>query len=115
MINFLLLLIAIALFLIFGTIGFIYSIIWRLLRSLSKYFWQIAIAIDELGNTICQDLFNNIMRAEGGHRFGNSDETISFVLGKLKEEEKLLPIGKALAWVLNKIDENHVEDSASGH
>jgi len=81
------------------------------MRSASVYFWQIAIAIDELGNTLCQDLFNNTMRAEGGHKFGNSDETVSYVLGKLKKEDKLLPVGKALAWILNKIDENHVEDA----
>mgnify|MGYP001589413376 CR=1 FL=1 len=111
MINFLLLLLAILLFLIFGTTGFVYSIVWRMMRSASVYFWQIAIAIDELGNTICQDLFNNTMRAKGGHKFGNSDETISHVLGKLKKENKLLPLGKALAWILNKIDENHVEDA----
>jgi len=106
-----LLLLAILLFLIFGTIGFVYSIVWRMMRSASVYFWQIAIAIDELGNTLCQDLFNNTMRAEGGHKFGNSDETVSYVLGKLKKEDKLLPVGKALAWILNKIDENHVEDA----
>ncbi len=111
MINFLLLLLAILLFLIFGTTGFVYSIVWRMMRSASVYFWQIAIAIDELGNTICQDLFNNTMRAKGGHKFGNSDETISHVLGKLKKENKLLPLDKALAWILNKIDENHVEDA----
>jgi len=106
-----LLLLAILLFLIFGTIGFVYSIVWRMMRSASVYFWQIAIAIDELGNTICQDLFNNTMRAKGGHKFGNSDETISHVLGKLKKENKLLPLGKALAWILNKIEDNHVEDA----
>jgi len=111
MINLVLLLLAILLFLIFGTIGFVYSIVWRMMRSASVYFWQIAIAIDELGNTLCQDLFNNTMRAEGGHKFGNSDETVSYVLGKLKKEDKLLPVGKALAWILNKIDENHVEDA----
>ncbi len=110
--NLFLLLIAIVLFSIFGTIGFVYSIIWRMMRSASVYFWEIAIAIDELGNTICQDLFNNTMRKKGGHKFGNSDETISQVLGELKKENKLLPIGKALAWVLNKIDENHVENAA---
>jgi len=111
MINLVLLLLAILLFLIFGTIGFVYSIVWRMMRSASVYFWQIAIAIDELGNTICQDLFNNTMRAKGGHKFGNSDETISHVLGKLKKENKLLPLGKALAWILNKIEDNHVEDA----
>lgn len=77
MINLLLLITAIILFLTFGTIGFIYSILWRMLIAASAYFWQVALAIDELGNTVCQDLFNNTMRAEGGHRFGNSNETVN--------------------------------------
>jgi hypothetical protein len=44
-----------------------------------------------------------------GHRFGDPNETVSHVLGKNKAQNKLYPIGKALAWLLNKIDENHVE------
>jgi len=83
--------------------------VWRMMRSASVYFWQIAIAIDELGNTICQDLFNNTMRAKDGHKFGNSNETTSYVLGVLKKEGKLLPLGKLLVWILNKIDKYHVE------
>ena len=111
MINLLLLILSVVLFLFFGSIGFIYSILHRLLRSVGNYFWQIAVAIDELGNTVCQDLFNNIMRKRGGHRFGNSNETVSYVLGVLKQEDKLLPIGRVVSWLLNKIDKHHVEDA----
>ena len=83
-----------------------------MLRAASAYFWQLCIALDELGNTLCQDLFNNTMRAKGGHRFGISNETVSHVLGKLKAEGKLLPLGKALGWILNKIDKLHIEKAA---
>ena len=83
-----------------------------MLRAASAYFSQLCIALDELGNTLCQDLFNNTMRAKGGHRFGNSNETVSHVLGKLKAEGKLLPLGKALGWILNKIDKLHIEKAA---
>lgn len=108
--NFFLLILAVILFIVIGAIGFLYSVGFRIFRtSLSKYFWQVALAIDELGNTVCQDLFNNTMRAEGGYRFGNSNETVSHVLGRLKAEDKLLPLGKALAAILNWIDKNHVE------
>jgi hypothetical protein len=110
--NLLLLVIAIILFIVIGSLGFVYSIIVKILRTSSVYFWQIALAIDELGNTVCQDLFNDTMRAKGGHRFGNSNETVSHVLGKLKAEGKLLPLGKFLAWILNKIDKYHVEKAA---
>jgi hypothetical protein len=110
-INLLLLILSVVLFLFFGSIGFIYSILHRLLRSVGNYFWQIAVAIDELGNTVCQDLFNNIMRKRGGYRFGNSNETVSYVLGVLKQEDKLLPIGGFVSWLLNKIDKHHVEDA----
>lgn len=111
MINFLLLILSMILFIILAPISFVYSVIYRMTKSASFYFWQIAVAIDELGNTVCQDLFNGVMRKSGGHKFGNSDETVSYVLGVLKSQDKLLPIGRMISWLLNKIDKYHVEDA----
>ena len=31
--------------------------------------------------------------------------------GVLKQEDKLLPIGRVVSWLLNKIDKHHVEDA----
>jgi len=112
MINLLLLIVAILLIVPLGAIGFIYSVVSRMLRAASYYFWQVAVAIDELGNTICQDLFNDLMIKKGGHRFGNSNETVSYVLGVNKKNGKLYWIGAALSYILHLIDKYHVEKAA---
>ncbi len=82
-----------------------------MLKAASIYFWQIAVAIDKLGNIICQDLFNDLMVKPGGYRFGNGTETVSYVLGVNKANDNLYIIGRALSAILNWIDKSHVEDA----
>lgn len=71
----------------------------------ANYCKRIAVSLDQLGNVICDKLFNATM----GSEFGSEDETISSVLGRNKQEGKLKPIGKFVASLLNFIDKNHVE------
>ena len=42
-----------------------------------------------------------------GYKFGNSNETISSTLGKNERDNTLSQIGKALVWLLDKIDKDH--------
>jgi hypothetical protein len=49
------------------------------------------------------------MIKKDGYRFGNEDVTISHVLGVNKRFNNLTYTGKALAWLLNKIEKDHVE------
>lgn len=107
--NLALLLIAILLSILIFPIALMYAIVTRGLNTLGRDSWNNAIAIDQLGNVWCKHLFNDLMCHSDGHRFGDPNETVSHVLGKNKALNKLYPIGKALAWLLNKIDENHVE------
>ncbi len=114
MINLLLLLISIALTIPLGIVGFVYSVISRMLKAASVYFWKCAVAMDELGNTLCMDLFNDTLIKSGvTQKFGNSDQTVSYVLGKAKEEDKLTFLGKSISAILNFIDNNHIEDAAN--
>ena len=47
-------------------------------------------------------------RKPNGYKFGNSKETISSALSKNKRDGTLSRTGKLLAWILDKIDKNHV-------
>lgn len=119
--NFLLLLIAIVLAMVFFPVGIIFTTIASInegtgrkaIGYLSNSAKSIAIAIDILGNTVCADLLNNTMRKAGGYPFGNYRETISRVLGKNKELGTLSKAGTLLSSLLNLIDPNHVEKAAN--
>ena len=106
-INILLSIIARVAFYFLGLILYIIGLI--LTHSHSKYHLNIGIAYDQLGNAVGAPLFNVILRKRGGDRFGNPDETISSVIGKLKRSGHLTLMGKFFANLLNKIEINHVE------
>jgi hypothetical protein len=91
---------------------FIYAII-RLhnIKKISDYFHNVALSIDQLGNTMGGPIMNDVLIMDGGHKFGNPDETISKVIG-LNYPLTLSWWGYALALLLNKIDPNHVQDAA---
>ena len=113
--GFILLVISIILAILLFPIGWLYSIITfrSKLSKLNSYAKTIALSIDQLGNVVLSNLFNDIMIKPSGYKFGDEDETISKVLGVNKYDNTLKPLGKFLAWILNKIDKNHVE-KASG-
>jgi 8-oxo-dGTP diphosphatase len=105
--GFILLITAIAISVIILPIGFAYQIISSLFRAINEYLFKVAKSIDQLGNVVCRDLFNDILIKKSGYRFGNEDVTISHVLGKNEETKTLSILGKSLAWILNTIDKDH--------
>ena len=107
--GFILLIVALLISVVLMPIGFIFQIIVTLFRSIDLYLFHIAKSIDQLGNVVCADLFNYTMIKKDGYRFGNEDVTISHVLGMNKKFNNLTFTGKALSWLLNAIDKNHVE------
>lgn len=111
LINFLLA--VLSLFLIWILALPLYIIGLFIVRIHHVYHLDIAISLDQLGGVIGGPLFNRILRKKGGHKFGNPDETISFVLGELKESGHLTKLGKFIADKLNQIDPNHVENAKS--
>ena len=82
-----------------------------LFRVSNGYFYQFALAIDQLGNVAMQDLFNDIFILENGYKFGDVDETISSVLGKNEKKGTLSGLGKMIVKILNFIDPNHALNS----
>lgn len=99
---------AILLFTIFAPIGFLYTLIKLILnpKILFDWFWHMAVSIDQTGNTVCQELFNDTLIIDG-YSFGNPDETVSGVLGKNKLSGSLTTFGKLLDNILEKLEKNH--------
>lgn len=75
--------------------------------NISQYLRTVAIAIDQLGNVVCKDLFDVTLIKKEGYRFGNPDETISGVLGKNQKLKTLSGIGKILNGILSLIEKDH--------
>jgi len=75
------------------------------------YFRSTAVNMDKFGNREFRTLWNKTLRKENGYKFGNPEETISSALGKNERDGTLSRTGKALAWLLNKIDKDHCKKS----
>jgi Zn-dependent protease len=105
-----LLIIALLIGIVILLIGFIYQLVTVLLNNCNTYFYKMAQSIDQLGNVVCTNLFNDVLiKRQSVHKFGHEDETISSVLGKNKITNTLTTVGKWLATFLNKIEKDHVE------
>ena len=110
-----LVIVASVLFIILLPIAIVWGIVasfWRRqfkngTKEVSNWFYAWAISIDQLGNVVCTELFNDALIIHTEIPFGNPDETISSVLGKNKNANTLSKIGKGLDWILNKLDPNH--------
>lgn len=104
-----LVLVALLLFYIITPIAFIYALLpkRRWYKRTILYFKKIAYSIDQLGNTIVRDLFNDIMIKDNTLAFGKPDETISSVMGKNKLKNNLTKVGLFLDSILEKLDSNH--------
>jgi hypothetical protein len=138
MAEILLYIVAKLLYLVFAPIGFLYAIPRMLTRmniraawaKLRQYFFAIAISIDQKGNVVMQELFNDILIRPKYKRigfehipdkmnyvtiqpylFGHEDETISSVLGKNKVKGTLTWCGHILERILHLIDPGHSEKS----
>jgi len=80
---------------------------WLFVKDKSGYFKSSAINLDKFGNREFRTLFNKVLINDKGHRFGSIEETISSVLGRNQLTNTLTVLGKALVWVLDKIDNDH--------
>jgi len=110
-----LLLFCIAFILFFTTapFGFLYAVIRlsvvKRVHSLSVYFLELALALDNAGNVLMQHVLNDtlLVKNENTYLFGNKMETISSVIGKNLVTHSLSPLGLALNSFLHWIDKNH--------
>ena len=111
-IHILLIIVAYILLVILSPVGFIMAAIFKP----KKYFWNIAVSLDQLGNVICSELLRlTLITKESEDPFGNPDETISSVIGKNKKADTLSWFGKRIDGLLDRFDKNHSEDSIEDH
>lgn len=112
MISILLALVAFLLAGLIFPIALVYSFFKNILYYKGKnFFLKIGLSIDIIGNTLCEQLFNDFLIVKDGYRFGDSRETISSVLGKNKKKNTLSKLGQLLASTLDTIDSNHCINS----
>ena len=110
--GFILFIIASILKLVIGIIAYIFGAINSLFnRQWNSWHFDLAQAKDQYGNALCKYFFNVLLITKEGYPFGNIDETISSVLGKNKAKNTLTLTGKFIAWVLDKLEKNHVENA----
>lgn len=105
--GFILLIVALILAFFLLPIGFAFQVIVSLFRAIDGYLFRIAKSLDQHGNTVCEELFNQLLIKKKDIPFGDMDRTISYVLAQNRGNLTLL--GKALAWLLNTIDEGHLD------
>lgn len=89
-------------------VGLIYSLVSNP-KNFGQALYVRAFAEDKSANTYCADLFNRYLLTDSltRYEFGNSDETISGVLGKNFLRKSLSPVGIWLYNLLEKIEPNH--------
>ena len=115
--SFLLFCIAFVLLITTAPIGFFYAlvrqIIFEKVKTLSLFFTEVALVLDEAGNVVMQHLLNDtlLIKNKNTYYFGNKKETISSVIGKNSLTGTLAPLGKALNSFLNFIDKGHTLNS----
>ena len=116
-------LVSVALLSTVGTFAFVYTFIKFIARSIRKrshkhlkdkaetYLHEIAFSLDQFGNVLCRDLFNDILLRNtlGRKEYGSPDLTVSHVTGVNEAKGALTFMGRLLAGILNAIDENHTE------
>ncbi|MEY5050039.1 MAG: hypothetical protein RLZZ175_3407 [Bacteroidota bacterium] len=108
-VNIILLILSLLLAVVLFPIGWLHGLITLRLSisRLSHYLLTISLSIDQMGNVILAPLFNRIMIKRNGYKFGDEDETISYVLGRNQITETLSKCGNLLANLLDWIDPNH--------
>lgn len=83
------------------------------IKAINDYFFQIAVAIDQLGNVIAAPFLNHVAITPDGDKFGNEDETISSVLGRnhTNQPRTFRLLGRSMRYYLDLIEHNHCVNS----
>jgi 8-oxo-dGTP diphosphatase len=91
-------------------IGFVFAMFnnWE---KIKKYFFRMAVSINQSGNVNAADFFNWALIDSDGYSFSDEDETISSVIGKNKKRGTLSKCGALLDAILELFDDNHSADS----
>ena len=90
---------------IFTPLYYLISLKWKTgSGKLTEWFFNMALSNDQSGNVQSAATFQVLFTKSGGEKFGNPDDTVSYVLAKNKYQNKLTIFGKALSKLLDRID-----------
>jgi 8-oxo-dGTP diphosphatase len=98
-------------FIIVPIAGILAPVLYIPQKRFKGYTMEVAIALDSFLGVVCAPLLNITLIYPSGYKFGNRKETISSALGKNKSGKTLTFVGKIIAWFLDDIDHNHVENA----
>lgn len=85
----------------------------RAIREADAKLFALAKAVDQYGNVVCGELFNDSLKTKAGiYRFGYIYQTISAVLGHNETAGTLSGAGVMLCAILNRIDRKHTQKAA---
>jgi len=83
---------------------------FRSLEKLDSHLYNIALSIDQFGNVVYRYIFKALFITKySTFDFGNADHTVSYVLAVNKRNGHLTTIGYFIAWLLDKIDKDHLK------
>jgi hypothetical protein len=124
LLNLFLALLSIVLIIVLGILGTIYThlkaVIWvyrfgfvKTFQKLNGYYKWYGISIDQTGNVICQDWFNDWMLKDSKvYKYGSPDQTVSHVTGVNWKRDNLRLIGRLIGRFLDFVDKDHLENSS---
>lgn len=110
---------AVILLALLGPVGLLVTFAYNFIRWNFRYACRrmnydlviMAVAMDQVGNVMCKDLFNLCLITKAGYPFGRRKETISSVIGKNRQADTLTFLGKCLDKTLNLFEKNHSSKS----
>lgn len=97
-------------------IGVVYSFRYihtkKYWRNLDENLYQSAISEDQYGNIWLADILNDLCVKDGGHLYGDEDETVSEATGINERDETLTAFGIGFTRFLSKVlGNNHALES----
>jgi len=109
MIGIVLFIVATILFWILSPLFIIYALFKA--GNLSVYFRNVALSIDQLGNTMGAPLMNSLLIKKNCIylKFGNPDQTISYVLSVNYFNKSLTILGIIIVKILDFVDTDHIK------
>lgn len=113
--SFLLVLVALFMWILLAPWGFLYGLTWTPLAGGATWLKNCAISVNQSGQVFCAYLFNDLFlkNPKAVLAFGDPNLTVSHILGKNKAQDNLRLPGRWLVCLLHFIDPNHVEDAAN--
>lgn len=99
--------------LVFTPIYYISTLKWKSgLKELNKWFYKVALSIDQTGNVLCAKTLQALLtKPLGAFQFGDEDDTVSYIIARNKNRNTLTAFGRFNGWILDKLEKNHLDNA----